>query len=163
MGVLDVPAPPAHRPARPAPWPDSPSAKPRARAPRIPPPALVQPMRSGVVIRHVITCLRPLPQLSLGSEKMAKVSELYDVTWEGNDRRSGRGKTRSPGNGCRTPGALGELSSLLSEPAEWRWRPGRRWRLTCTLARPPTGVGGSPPLVFSERQNQFRGPGQLLF
>lgn len=56
----------ARRPARPAPLPDSPSAKPRARARRIPPPPRPQPMKSGVVIRHrpvaghVITSPRPL-------------------------------------------------------------------------------------------------------
>uniref|UniRef100_A0A8C6BHF9 ER membrane protein complex subunit 2 n=3 Tax=Odontoceti TaxID=9722 RepID=A0A8C6BHF9_MONMO len=45
-------------------------------------------MRNGVVIRHrlvsgrVTTSPRPLARLPPGSEKMAKVSELYDVTWE---------------------------------------------------------------------------------
>lgn len=38
--------------------------------------------------------LSPLP---LGSRKMAKVTERYDVTWEGNVGRGGCRKTQSPG------------------------------------------------------------------
>lgn len=43
----------------------------------------------------MIASPRPLTQLPVGSAKMAKVSELYDVTWEGNCGRGGRGTTKN--------------------------------------------------------------------
>lgn len=100
-------------------------------------------MRNGVVIRHrpvaghVIASPRPLAQLPLGSEKMAKVSELYDVTWEGNCGRVERGKTKPLGSGSgdlllweswmRWSVFGTRAPSELGEPRWWlRWR----WRLT---------------------------------
>ena len=114
----------ARRPALPAPFPDCPSAEPRARVRRIPPPPRSWPMRNGVVIRHrlvsghVTTSPRPLARLPPGSEKMAKVSELYDVTWEGNCCRGGRGKTKSRGKRfgstcCPRRAGFSGLSSAL--------------------------------------------------
>ena len=150
----------ARRPARSAQFPDCPKLEPRARAQRIPPPSLPRPMRTGVVIRHclvscrVTTSPRPLTQPPPGSEKMAKVSELYDVTWEGNCGRGGRGETESRrrrfGSTCcpRRPG-FSDLCSALVRPSwgdswgswlRWRWR----WRLTPSLVRPLTGVCSGP-------------------
>lgn len=57
----------------------------------------------------MIASLRPLIQLPLASEKMAKVSELYDVTWEGNYGRGGCGKTKRNGKRFGILTALGDL------------------------------------------------------
>lgn len=94
---------------------------------------------------------------------MAKVSELYDVTWEGNSGRGGRAKTKSSGNECdghlllseswilcslfRT-GVLTERAELVAEvevEADLSFGPA-----TDRCRR------SSPSLVFMDRQTYLR-------
>lgn len=60
---------------------------------------------SFATARSLVTSVspRPLSGPPLGSRKMAKVTERYDVTWEGNFGRGGCKKTQCPGKWFRSP------------------------------------------------------------
>lgn len=133
-------------------------------------------MRNGVeichrpVAGHVTSSPRPLTPLPPGSEKMAKVSELYDVTWEGNCGRRGSWKTESRGkrfgNIC-CPKRLGFSGLFGTGLAELRWC--LRWSGGWPLPWPGhrLEVAVFPPLVVTvdwltvPLPRRSRGPGKL--
>lgn len=79
-----------------------------------------------------MTCGVPPPSLlpPLSSRKMAKVTERYDVTWEGNFGRGGSRKTQSPEKWFRIPRIPGKIRTPWCPPPGSSPSTGRtEWRL----------------------------------
>lgn len=163
----------ARRSACSAPFPNSPSTEPRARARRIPPPSLSQPMRNGVVNRyrpvvgHVTVFPLPLTPCLQVLRRWRRSQSFTMSLGKVTGRRAGAERPKVLGSGSAGPAARGDLNSPVRL---------LHWSSLCTgqveveveADRSPTRIRGVPHRLCSSIDSvtsipprQYSGPGQL--